>query len=85
MLAFDLSSTPLARSDELGLVPTDSELCAIVNALLSVKRSSIAELDDRGLTLCADDLDRIQQAIVAHASRTHAMTSGASEQLRERA
>jgi hypothetical protein len=65
MLAFDLSSTPLARSDELGLVPTDSELCAIVNALLSVKRSSMDGLFHGALILDDQNIDEVAQAMHA--------------------
>lgn len=51
MLAFDLSSTPLATSDELVSVPTDCELCAILNALMAVERCSFQALRHRVLVL----------------------------------
>ena len=64
MLAFDLSSTPLATSDEIGPVPTDCELCAILNALLVVERCSFQSLRHRALVL--DDRNVEDVARVTH-------------------
>ncbi len=59
MLGFDLSSTPLATCDELGPVPTDCELCAILNALLVVERCSFQSLRHRALVLDARNIEDV--------------------------
>ena len=62
MLAFDLSSTPLAISDEIGPVPTDCELCAILNALLVVERCSFQSLRHRALVLDDRNVEDVARA-----------------------
>ena len=59
MLAFDLSSTPLAISTELVSVPTDCELCAVLNALLVVERCSYEGLRRRVLVLDDRNIDDV--------------------------
>ena len=65
MLAFDLSSTPLATSDEPGPVPSDCELCAILNALITVEQCSFEALRHRELVLNDENIEAVARAVHA--------------------